>query len=140
MPRDIEPSSMARRGALDAQIVHRIIDESGLQVRRLPHEPAGGHDLVDDEPGLIAANSRPFSLVILSTIAAKMSSGSVMPCRRHSCSKMRRIALQAGRANFDLVRQAPQERGIHQVFRFQVGGKHHHRFERNAEAFSGVQL
>ena len=75
---------------LHAQVVERIVDEARLEVRLLAHEAAGGHHLVHDEPGLEGGEIKPLLLLQLVTMASKTSSGSVMPWRLHSCSKMRR--------------------------------------------------
>ena len=41
-------------GALaDAEIVDCILNEPGLKMERLPHEPAGRGHLVYDEPGVV---------------------------------------------------------------------------------------
>ena len=44
------------------QIVYRILYKSRLKMSVLPHEAAGCHHLVDNEPGWKLANSSPFSL------------------------------------------------------------------------------
>jgi hypothetical protein len=41
--------------APDFQIVYRVVDISRLEVWRLPHEPASGDDLIDDESRLIGS-------------------------------------------------------------------------------------
>jgi hypothetical protein len=45
-------SVAARRRAFDAKIFDGIFDEAWFEMRRLAHEPAGSHDLVDNESGL----------------------------------------------------------------------------------------
>ena len=45
-----------------------------------------------------------------------------------------------GRANLQLVRNAAQERRVHQIGRRQVGGEDHHRLERHPETLAGGQL
>ena len=40
---------------LHVQIIQGIVDEPRLEMRRLAHEPARGHDLIDDEPRMIAS-------------------------------------------------------------------------------------
>ena len=41
-----------RGGAMDLEIVEGVFNEAELEMRRLAHELACGHDLVDDETGL----------------------------------------------------------------------------------------
>ena len=66
--------------ALDAKVVECVVDVARFEVGALPHEAAGGDDLVDDE---LAACRQPksssFSSRSLWTMELKISSESDIP-------------------------------------------------------------
>jgi hypothetical protein len=51
--------------APNAQIVHGVVNKSWLEMRGLPHKPAGGYNLVDNKAGLKGGDIEPLFVLNL---------------------------------------------------------------------------
>src|ERR1017187_7996435 len=110
-----------RRTRLHTKIVNRIVNVPSIEMRVLAHELAGRHHLVHDELRMVR---REFQLFFFSDLVHNGIKRLVRQLNAFSRAlSFEDLAVKADRrrTDLDLVREPPQKRGIHQVFRFQVG-------------------
>src|SRR3712207_5540502 len=91
------------------------------------------------KPGWYAASATPWRSVSSETTKAIASSGASMPRARDGAEDVSELR-RARAPDLDLVGDAAQEGGVHQLARRHVGGEDHQLVEGQREALAGVQL
>src|SRR6266699_2601615 len=124
----------------DAEIIHRIVDEARLEVGLFAEKAAGGHNLLYDELRLIGGEGEAFFFLELVHDGGEDILGQGHSVALALLFEDAPISIQRGGTYLDLVREAAEERRVHQLFRLEIGGEDHHLLEGNAEAFAGMQL
>src|SRR5580692_4893504 len=126
--------------AVDAQVVERIFDVAGIHLRSQLHKTARSDDLIDNKFRLIGGQFHPLFFLDLIDDVIEDLIGKGEPHLVALRVEDATVRLETRRGDFDFVGQTAEERGIHQIFRLDIGGEDDQFLKGNGDALAGMEF